>query len=112
MRGRRLVQAPGLGLEVGDVERVRVDVAVPADDVERVVVEDVVLVAAAHAHVDGVLAAVAVRLELGRRVEVALRERRVLEQLAVAVAVAVRRLDLARRVEGQPALRASSKRKR
>ena len=29
-----------------------------------------------------------------------------LEQLAVAVAVAVRRLDLARRVEGQPALRA------
>jgi hypothetical protein len=37
--------------------------------------------------------------------EVALRERRVLEQLAVAVAVAVRRLDLARRVEGQPALR-------
>ena len=36
--------------------------------------------------------------------EVALRERGVLEQLAVAVAVAVRRLDLARRVEAHPVL--------
>src|SRR6185503_1994286 len=82
------------------------DVAVPADDVERVVVEDVVLVAAADAHLEVVLAALAMGLERGRRMEVAVRERRVLEQLAVAVAVAVRRLDLARRVEGQPALRA------
>ena len=103
---------PALGSKSRDVERVRVDVAVPADDVERVVVEDVVLVAAAHAHLELVLAALAVRAQLGRRVEVALGERRVLEQLAVAVAVAVRRLDLARRVEGQPALLAVSKRKR
>jgi hypothetical protein len=36
--------------------------------------------------------------------EVALRVRRVLEQLAVAVAVAVGRLDLARRVEADPLL--------
>ena len=57
VRGRRLVQAPGLGLEVVDVERVRVDVAVPADDVERVVVEHEALVAAAHAHDQLVLAA-------------------------------------------------------
>ena len=105
VRRRRLVQPARLGLEVGDVERVRVDVAVPADDVERVVVEHVVLVAAAHAHLDQVLAALAVGRERRRRAEVALGERRVLEQLAVAVAVAVGGLDLARRVEGQPALR-------
>ncbi len=102
---RRLVQPAGLRLEVRDVERVRVHVAVPPDDVERVVVEHVVLVAAPDAHLDLVLAPVAVREQLGRRVEVALRERRVLEQLPVAVAVAVRGLDLARRVEGKPALR-------
>src|SRR5205807_2585518 len=45
-----------------------------------------------------------VGLELGRAVEVALGERRVLEQLAVAVAVAIGRLYLARRVEAQPEL--------
>ncbi len=52
---RRHVDAAGDRLEVVGVERVRVDVAVPADDVERVVVEDVVLVAVAHA--DGQLGA-------------------------------------------------------
>jgi hypothetical protein len=35
------VEAPGARLEVGRVERVRVHVAVPADDVERVAVEHV-----------------------------------------------------------------------
>ena len=44
------------------------------------------------------------RLELGRAVEVALGVRGVLEQLAVAVAVAVGRLDLAGRVEADPEL--------
>jgi hypothetical protein len=52
------------------------------------------------------LAALPHGLELLRRVEVAVRERRGLEQLAIAVAVPVRRLDLARRVEGEPPLRA------
>src|SRR3954453_11926031 len=50
VRGRRLVQAPGLGLEVMDVERVGVDVAVPAYDVQRVIIQYEALVAATHAH--------------------------------------------------------------
>jgi hypothetical protein len=54
-----------------------------------------------------VLVAVGVGDELARRVEVALAERRVLEQLAVPVAVAVGRLDLAGREERQPGLRAA-----
>ena len=98
------MEAAGARLEVVRVEGVRPHVAVPADHVERVAVEHVVLVAVAHADGDRVLAALVEGLELLGRVEVALRERRVLEQLAVAVAVAVRRLDLAGRVEAEPEL--------
>ena len=102
--GRRQVEAPGARLEVVGVERVGPDVAVPAHHVERVAVEHVLLVAVAHPNGDRELAALVVGLELGRRLEVALREGRVLEQLAVAVAVAVGRLDLARGVEAEPEL--------
>ena len=56
------------------------------------------------AHDQLVVAALRVRLELRRRMEVALRERRGLGELPVAVAVAVGRLDLARRVEAHPEL--------
>ena len=66
-------------LEVVGVEGVRIDVAVPADDVERVVVERVVLVPVANADGQLEVAAVGVGVELGRRMEVALRVRRVLE---------------------------------
>ena len=48
-----------------------IDVAVPADDVERVVVEDVALVAVLDAHRDDVVVAVSVRVQLGRRMDVA-----------------------------------------
>ena len=104
MGGRRQVEAPGARLEVVGVEGVRPDVPVPADDVERVPIEHVLLVAVAHPHGHRVLAALVVGLELLGRVEVPLRERRMLEQLPVAVAVAVRRLDLARGVEADPVL--------
>src|SRR5262245_58029272 len=102
---RGLVDAPGDRLEVVDVERVRVDVAVPADDVERVVVEQEALVAVADAHLEHVLTGPVVGHELLGRVEVALRERRALVQLPVAIAVAVRGLDLAGGLEAQPRLR-------
>jgi hypothetical protein len=103
--GRRLVQAAGLRLEVVDVEAVRIDVAVPPDDVERVVIQDEALQPAPRAHDQLVRSGLAVGLQRRRRVEVALGERRVLQQLAVAVAIAARRLDLAGRVERQPGLR-------
>ena len=67
-------------------------------------VEHVLLVAVANAHRDRVLAALLDRLQLCRRMEVALRVGRVLEQQPVAVAVAAGRLDLARRVEADPGL--------
>src|SRR5581483_5279368 len=67
VRGRRLVDAAGDRLEVVDRERPWKEVAVPADDVERVVVDDVRLVAAAHANLHRELAALADGVQLGRR---------------------------------------------
>src|SRR5829696_5809000 len=104
VRRRRQVKASGARLEVVSVERVRPDVAVPPDDVERMPVEQVVLEAVPHANGDRELAGVVERLELHGRAEVPLRERRVLEQLAIAVAIAVRGLDLAGGVEADPEL--------
>jgi DNA-binding Lrp family transcriptional regulator len=101
---------PGAGpaadhrLEVVNVERVGVDVPVPADDVQRVVVQAEALIATADAHHELVLAGLAMTDQLGRRMEVALRVGSMLQQLPVAVAIAVRGLDLARRVEGQAQL--------
>ncbi len=105
VRRRRLVDPPGDRLEVVDRERPREEVAVPADDVERVVVDDVRLVAAAHAHLDRELARLAHRLQLGRRMDVAVVVRRALDDLAVLVPVAARDLDQARRLEDEVALR-------
>ena len=104
VRGRRLVDAAGDRLEVVDRERPRIEVAVPADDVERVVVDDVRLVAASHAHLDRVLAALAHRVQLGRRVDVAVVVRRALHQLSVLVAIAARDLDQPWRLEDEVAL--------
>ena len=104
VHGRRHVHASGDRLEVVDVERVRIDVPVPGGDVERVIVQAVALVAGADAHDELVVARLLVTDQLGRAVEVTLGERRVLEQLAVAVAVPVRGLELPGRVERQPQL--------
>ena len=93
VRGRRLVDPAGDRLEVVDGERPRIEVAVPADHVEGVVVDDVGLVAVADAHLDRELALVAVRVQRRRRMDVAVVVRRPLEQLAVLVAVAPRDLD-------------------
>src|SRR4029453_10937055 len=87
-----------------DVEGPRVDVPVPADDVERVVVEDVGLEAVLDAHLDDVLASVTVRPELDRRVAVGVVVGRVLEQLPVLVPVATRDLDQSRRGEDDMSL--------
>src|SRR6266550_4738987 len=67
-------------------------------------VEDVRLVAAAHAHLDWELALVAMGVQLRRRMEVAVVVRRALEHLPVLVAVAPRDLDQARRLEDEVAL--------
>ena len=69
------------------------------------VVEDVRLVAVLDPHLDRELARGRGACELGRRVDVAVVVRRVLEQLPVLVPVAARDLDQARRLEDEVALR-------
>ena len=104
VRGRRLVDSPRDRLEVVDRERPRVEVAVPADDVERVIVDDVGLVPVADAHLDRVLAAIAVGVQRRGRMDVAVVVRRALEDLAVLVPVPLRDLDQARGLEDEVAL--------
>src|SRR6266702_2325203 len=98
------MDAPRDRLEVVDRERPRIHVTVPADDVERVVVEDVGLVPVTHAHLDGELAPLAVRVQLRRRMDVAVVVRRMLHELARAVAVALRDRDQPGRFEYEVAL--------
>src|SRR5947208_11819597 len=91
-------------LEVVDGERPRIEETVPPHDVERVVVEHVRLVAAAHTHLHGEVAFLAVGVQLRRRMDVAVVVRRALEHLSVVVAVALRDLDQPRRLEYEVAL--------
>ena len=101
VHGRRLVDAPGDRLEVADVERERPQVAVPADHVERVVVVVVGRDPIPAAHADHVVAMVGDRRHLVGRADVAVVVGRVLQQLAVLVAIAPRRLDLGRALQPQ-----------
>src|SRR5947208_8897175 len=94
-----ILDAAGDRLEVVDRERPRVEVAVPADDVERVIVEDVRLVPVANADLDRELTPVAVRVQLRRRMDVTVVVRRPFEQLPVLVAIPLRDLDSAGRLE-------------
>src|SRR6185503_6339752 len=81
--GRWLVDPPGDRLEVADVEPERPEIAVPADDVERVVAIVVGRDPIRRADVDDEIAVLRDRRGELRRMEVALAVRRVLEELAV-----------------------------
>ena len=76
-----------------------IEVAVPPDDVERVVVEQVGLVAVADAHLDRELAALPVRVQLRGRMDVPVVVRSAFDDLPVLVAVAARDLDQAGSLE-------------
>src|SRR6478672_4774547 len=104
VRGRRLMDASGDRLEVVDRERPRIEIAVPADDVERVIVEHVGLISAAHAHLHRELALLTDRPQLRRRMDVTVVVRRTFDDLAVLVAVAPRNLDQPGRLEDEIAL--------
>ena len=102
---RRLVHLAGDRHEVLDVERVGVEAPVPPDDVERVG-------GVGHPRADQTRRTVAAVLDehldvgallherLGRPVQVALAVRRVLEELAEPGEVALRRRDVAVRLDG------------
>src|SRR5436853_274658 len=99
------MDAAGDRLEVVDRERPRIEIAIPADDIERVVVDDIRLIAAAHADLDWELALLAHRVQLCGRMDVAVVVRRAFHDLPVVVAVAPRDLDQPRRLEDEIALR-------
>src|SRR5579885_50436 len=103
MHGRRLVDAPGNRLKIGDVEDPGIFVTVPADDVERVIVVPVAsdAVADLEAHLE--LALLRVRDQFFRAANVAVAVGRVFEELPVVVEVAAWRLDSAMRLNGQEA---------
>src|SRR5258705_9938446 len=100
----RLVDAPGDRLEVADVEAERPQIAIPADDVERVVAVMVGSHPIGRSDLDDELTFLIPRLDLVGRVEVALRVGRMLEELPVVVAVSLRRLDLRGRLQIEHAL--------
>src|SRR6478672_5407227 len=83
----RLVHATDDRLEVVDVERPRVELAVPPDDVERMMIEDDLVQSVVLLHDDAEVAHLVVRLQLARHADVALRVRRALDELAELVAV-------------------------
>ncbi len=97
---RRLVHPAGDRLEVGDVERIRIQAAVPAHDIERVPrvrqLADPLPVPDQDRYV---LATHDVRLD--RAPQVPLAVRRVLQELPLGGQVAPRRSDVSERLDGQ-----------
>ncbi len=101
VRRRRLVQLAGDRRVLVGVERERIAVAVPADDVERVVRDDILRVAAlgGDAHVE--LTDVVDGILQHRHAEIALVVRRVLRELPELVAELARDRDLTRRLSDE-----------
>src|SRR3982751_2634294 len=94
MDWRRLVHASDNWLEVVNVERPRVEVAVPADDVERMVVEDELVQAVVLLHEELEVTHLVVRLQLDGPTDVTLGVRRALLQLTELVSIALRPADV------------------
>src|SRR5215207_4392003 len=88
---RWLVHATDDGLEVVDVECPRIELTIPADDVERVMVERHLVDAVVLLHEDAELTHLVVGPELAGHANVALRVGRAFDELTELVAVALRR---------------------
>ena len=72
MHRRRLMHLPDDRLEVPNVERPRIEVSVPANDVERMVIENELVDSVVLLHVEREIALLVVRRELQRAPDVAL----------------------------------------
>src|SRR5687767_332711 len=83
------------GLEVVDVERPRVEVAVPPDDIERMVVEHDLVQSIVLLHDERVLAFLVDRPEVRGAADVALRVWRALLELTELIAITLRPADVA-----------------
>ncbi len=94
MHRRWLMDAPCDGFEVVDVERPGVDIAVPADDIKRVMLVVVGVDAPALVDTHLKVAQLGVSLQRFGHADVALAVGRMLHRLPIFVAVAARRLNL------------------
>src|SRR5438045_1415263 len=90
MDRRRLMYAPDDRLEVVDVERPRIEVAIPSDDVEWMMIEDQLIDSVLLLDQERAVAHLVVRVELERAADVALRIRGAFFQLPELVAIAFR----------------------
>ena len=104
---RRLVDAADDRLEVVDVEDPGIEVAVPADHVERMVVEHQLVDRVVLLDQEREIALLVVRPELQRTPDVALGVGRAFEQLAELVAVALGEADVPAALEDQELGRAA-----
>src|SRR5690349_6765773 len=101
MDGRRLVDAAGDRFEIADVEDERPQVTIPTDDVQRMVLEVVSRQPTTRPDPHDEVARLIVRCSLIRYADIAVGIRRVLEQLAPFVAIALGWDDLRWRLDVQ-----------
>src|SRR5687767_4376262 len=94
MHGRRLVYASGNRLEVFDVKNPWVEISVPADDIEGVVIKHVFTQPISYFDSHLKLAAFGVRFQFFGDANIALGIRRMFEHLSEFVSIAFGRFDL------------------
>src|SRR6266540_5034288 len=94
MDRRRLMDASRDWLKVFDVEDPRIKITIPANDIERMVIQDMLSKPVAYLDAHFKIAAFSMCLKLFRRANVALRVWRMFEQLTEFVSIAFRGFDL------------------
>src|SRR5262245_42082143 len=94
-----LVDSTDDRLEIVDAENPRIEVAIPADDVEWMVVEDQLVDRVVLLHKEPEVAFLVVRPELAGTPDVALAERGALEKLTELVAIPLRPAHVTTRLE-------------
>src|SRR5687768_11467874 len=94
VRGWRLVDSSGDGFKVLDIEYPRVEITVPADYVEGMVIQEVLAEPFAHLNAHFEFTALCVSLQVFRQANITFAVRRVLEHLAELISIAFWGFDL------------------
>ena len=94
MHWRRLMDSSRDGFEVFDVEYPRIEITIPADDIEGMVIENMLAQPVPHFDADFKLTALGVCLQVFRQTDVAFAIGRVFEHLTELIPVTLWRLDL------------------
>src|SRR4029079_12184631 len=91
MNRRRLVNTPNDRLEIHDVERPRIEISIPANDIERMVIQHELVDSVVLLYIQGKVTLLVVRLKRQWPANVTLRVRRALYKLAEFVSISLRR---------------------